>query len=377
MSRAPHAIRRVIPILVTALLAMAAAVAVVLALPDGRQLATTSQPVGSGITTPPAGRTSAPVAASADPIAVPALPGSSDAGPAADASLSANADPSAEPPVSAGLVTSASRAASAATTAPRRSAAPPATATAAARTKPPAAPKPPTTSAKPSAAPTTSARPTTKPPTTSAKPPASTARPAAPNFGIPVTLGNATQLITVTAKTKTATVGTLRAWEKTAAGTWRTVYGPVTANLGAAGIGPASESYSRTPLGTFTLTEAFGRLANPGTTLPYRVTGPNDWWVSDVRAPSYNTWQTCAKASCPFNTRLAEHLQTITPYYDYAVVMDVNRSPVVKGGGSAFFLHVSVGAPTAGCVAINKSTLVQIMRWLKPAAHPRIATGIG
>jgi L,D-peptidoglycan transpeptidase YkuD (ErfK/YbiS/YcfS/YnhG family) len=57
--------------------------------------------------------------------------------------------------------------------------------------------------------------------------------------------------------------------------------------------------------------------------------------------------------------------------------MDVNRSPVVPGAGSAFFLHVSVGQPTAGCVAIDSSTLVSIMRWLNPAQHPRIATGIG
>jgi L,D-peptidoglycan transpeptidase YkuD (ErfK/YbiS/YcfS/YnhG family) len=87
--------------------------------------------------------------------------------------------------------------------------------------------------------------------------------------------------------------------------------------------------------------------------------------------------QTCATATCRFNTTVSEHLYYITPYYNYAVVMDVNRSPVVPGAGSAFFLHVSVGKPTAGCVAIDSSTLVSIMRWLKPGQHPRIATGIG
>lgn len=198
-----------------------------------------------------------------------------------------------------------------------------------------------------------------------------------PHFTIPVSLGNATQLITVTAKSKSAKSGTLRAWQKGADGSWKVVYGPVTAWVGSAGIGKASETTSHTPLGTFTMTEAFGTLKDPGTALPYRVTGPNDWWVSDTRAASYNTLQTCRAASCPFNTKVSEHLRFITPYYDYAVVMDVNRSPVVKGAGSAFFLHVSVGEPTAGCVAIDKATLVKIMRWLNPAQHPRIATGIG
>lgn len=179
------------------------------------------------------------------------------------------------------------------------------------------------------------------------------------------------------ANAKGATTATLRAWQKQSDGSWAAATGPIKAYVGSAGIGPASESSARTPLGTFTLTEAFGALGNPGTALPYRVTGPQDWWVSDTRAATYNTWQTCAKASCPFRTGVSEHLNSIRPYYDYAVVMDVNRSPVVPGNGSAFFLHVSVGKPTAGCVAIDKASLVTIMKWLDPAQHPRIATGIG
>ncbi len=47
--------------------------------------------------------------------------------------------------------------------------------------------------------------------------------------------------------------------------------GPGTAHIGAAGVGRASETTSRTPGGTFTLTEAFGRLADSGSALPYRV----------------------------------------------------------------------------------------------------------
>ncbi len=133
---------------------------------------------------------------------------------------------------------------------------------------------------------------------------------------------------------------------------------------------------SRTPEGTFTLTEAFGALADPGSGLPYRRTTPEDWWVSDVHAPSYNTWQTCASRTCPFNTSVSEHLNSIRPYYDYAVVMDYNRFPVTKGAGSAFFLHITDGRPTAGCVAIPRSALVKIMRWLDPRQHPRIATGV-
>ena len=49
---------------------------------------------------------------------------------------------------------------------------------------------------------------------------------------------------------------------------------------------------------------------------------------------------------------------------------------VRQGAGSAFFLHVTDGTPTAGCVAIPQSNLVTIMQWLTPGAHPRILIGV-
>jgi L,D-peptidoglycan transpeptidase YkuD (ErfK/YbiS/YcfS/YnhG family) len=154
------------------------------------------------------------------------------------------------------------------------------------------------------------------------------------------------------------------------------VHGPYPAWLGSAGIGQQSEGSTRTPIGTFTLTQAFGRNADPGTALPYHQTVPDDWWVSDVHSPLYNTLQNCSR--CSFDTSVSEHLYYITPYYDYAVVMDVNRWPAVPGDGSAFFLHISPDhQPTAGCVAIDEGPLLTIMRWLDPDRHPRIATGIG
>jgi hypothetical protein len=63
--------------------------------------------------------------------------------------------------------------------------------------------------------------------------------------------------------------------------------------------------------------------------------------------------------------------------YAHAVVIDYNRFPVRAGAGSAFFLHVTNGRPTAGCVAIASSSLDYVMRWLNPAAHPVISIGVG
>jgi L,D-peptidoglycan transpeptidase YkuD (ErfK/YbiS/YcfS/YnhG family) len=48
----------------------------------------------------------------------------------------------------------------------------------------------------------------------------------------------------------------------------------------------------------------------------------------------------------------------------------------VPGAGSAFFLHVTVGAPTQGCISIAQPQLVRLLRWLSPQRHPRILIGI-
>ena len=97
-----------------------------------------------------------------------------------------------------------------------------------------------------------------------------------------------------------------------------------------------------------------------------------DYWVGDSSSPYYNTWQ-----SGPPNGRFgyAEKLWTMPESYRHAVVIDYNRSPVVPGRGSAIFLHVWNENPTSGCVAIDLDRLVEIMRWLDPAKHPKIAIG--
>lgn len=187
---------------------------------------------------------------------------------------------------------------------------------------------------------------------------------------------SAEQVITVIVPSRRSTVGTLEAWKLRADGKYRRVLGPVTAYVGTEGIGKASEYRSRTPRGVFTVTEAFGRRSNPGAHLPYRQLGPYDWWVSDVDSPAYNTMQTCAPGTCRFSTGDSEHLSTIS-LYDYALVIDYNRDPVVPGAGSAFFLHVSAGEPTQGCVSVSRSAMRKLLRWLKPSLDPVISIGVG
>lgn len=101
----------------------------------------------------------------------------------------------------------------------------------------------------------------------------------------------------------------------------------------------------------------------------------NDWWVSDTRSAAYNTHQRCAPGTCPFAEAAGERLAI--PAYANAAVIDYNRNPVLRGAGSAFFLHVSSNRPTAGCVAIGAGHLQTVLRLLKPALRPVISIGVG
>jgi L,D-peptidoglycan transpeptidase YkuD (ErfK/YbiS/YcfS/YnhG family) len=189
--------------------------------------------------------------------------------------------------------------------------------------------------------------------------------------------GSATQVVTVTAPSTGSTTATLQAWSKSGSG-WRKVGPAVPAFVGSNGMSTHThEGLSATPMGSFTLTQAFGANSDPGTDLPYFKTSWADYWMSSP-GKYYNTHQHCS--SCGYDNGVNEHLVTETPYYNYAVVIDYNTANapggVRQGAGSAFFLHVEHNGATAGCVSIPQDQLVRIMRWLDPAAHPRILIGV-
>ncbi|MGW0246760.1 L,D-transpeptidase family protein [Nocardia goodfellowii] len=184
--------------------------------------------------------------------------------------------------------------------------------------------------------------------------------------------GPAGQVVTVVAPAESSTTAVLEAWNRQGAG-WIRVLGPFPAFVGAEGVGEAREGVARTPAGVWGLTHAFGNRPDNGTRLPYRQVTPWDWWVGDSRSPLYNMPFLCPPGLCPFDQGASERLGAVGTAYDHAVVMDYNRRPAVPGKGSAFFLHVSTGSPTAGCVAIAAADLDAVMRWLDPAEHPVIA----
>lgn len=244
----------------------------------------------------------------------------------------------------------------------------------------------------PAAAATTSAPPSTpavESSTAASRPAAapSSHAPSVVTYRLPLgfSTGNATQVVTVVASSYSSTTALLQTWNKASNGGWLP-WGPaIIAHVGSQGLTTRpNETLSATPIGSFTLTRAFGYQANPGTGLPYTVTNPHDYWISQDTsqfAGCYNTMQSAPSSWCPYNQGDPnEHLYYERPYYANAVVIDYNTANapggIRLGAGSAFFFHVTDGTPTAGCVAIPQANLDAIMRWLTPGRHPRMLIGV-
>jgi L,D-peptidoglycan transpeptidase YkuD (ErfK/YbiS/YcfS/YnhG family) len=181
------------------------------------------------------------------------------------------------------------------------------------------------------------------------------------------------QVITVQAATPLSQTAVLRTWRLASDGDYVQVFPAVVAWVGVNGVRPTREGLGRTPIGVFTLTRAFGNQPNNGTSLPYVHVGPDDWWDENPASSHYN--RLVVSRVTPGGN--SENLYYSGIAYAHAVVINYNTNPVVKDAGSGFFLHVSFGSATEGCVAIPEGVLDRVMRWLNPSLHPVISIGVG
>lgn len=180
---------------------------------------------------------------------------------------------------------------------------------------------------------------------------------------------NSSQIVTVVSNG--GSYGELVMWEKDSSGNWREV-DRVSARLGQNGMKSAGEVYEMdkcTPTGIYTLTEAFGINSDPGSGVPYRQLDGSEYWVDDVDSEYYNTMQFGAPDG---RWNSAEKLVDFPGYYNYSLVIDYNRWPVISGKSSAIFLHCDMGIYTYGCVAIPQNNLVNLLTWLNPSNNPVI-----
>ncbi|WP_433789227.1 L,D-transpeptidase family protein [Actinoplanes sp. CA-252034] len=205
-------------------------------------------------------------------------------------------------------------------------------------------------------------------------------------------VGNARQVIVVTGRGWSSTHATVRAFQRGADGRWRQRFATMNARTGHGGWKWASsrrQDTGQTPAGTFTLTSAFGVRADPGTRLPYRRVDGNDYWAGDNRDPgTYNLFQPSASPKRTWRISQSERLAAYPRQYAHAVVINFNTPSGVRWDaarrqyvaatradtrrGSAIFLHASGSGSTAGCVSVSRPDLIRLLRWLDPAAKPRI-----
>ncbi|WP_069171712.1 L,D-transpeptidase family protein [Streptomyces griseus] len=143
---------------------------------------------------------------------------------------------------------------------------------------------------------------------------------------------------------------------------WRPEAGPWPAHNGMKGwTDYHMASDLRSPVGVFGLTDAGGRLPDPGALLPYdeqprfRVSG--EGFMGEPLEGSF----------------------------DYVVAINFNRIPGAspldrtrplgeeRGGG--IWLHVDHGGPTQGCVSLPEDRMKELLRTLDPAKYPVIVMG--
>jgi L,D-peptidoglycan transpeptidase YkuD (ErfK/YbiS/YcfS/YnhG family) len=190
----------------------------------------------------------------------------------------------------------------------------------------------------------------------------------------PTTLiGESEQLIFATNRDASSFRVTIHALEKSN-GVWHLVFPPFTGSIGEKGfaaINNKREGDGKSPSGIFPLGIAFGYDPSVATKMPYRQATDDDFWVDDVNAEDYNKW-----VKGKPNATSWEKMKRDDDQYKYGVVIEYNTNPIIKGKGSAIFLHIwKRGGSTLGCVSMHEEMVLKILGWLDPAKKPLIIMG--
>lgn len=131
--------------------------------------------------------------------------------------------------------------------------------------------------------------------------------------------------------------------------------------LGQGGIrANKQEGDGATPVGLLPIRRILWRAdrgARPVTSLPAEPIAPNDGWCDDPTHRDYNT-----HIRLPHDAR-HETLWREDAVYDVIGVLGWNDAPVVRGRGSAIFLHLARPGlpPTEGCIALPEGDLRRLL----------------
>jgi L,D-peptidoglycan transpeptidase YkuD (ErfK/YbiS/YcfS/YnhG family) len=132
---------------------------------------------------------------------------------------------------------------------------------------------------------------------------------------------------------------------------------------GIAKEGEKREGDGKTPCGTFLLRSLYFRPDKVDrerlpTSLKPRALTRNDGWCDDPGDPNYNRF-----VPLPYAARHEDLWRDKDDLYDLIIPLGYNDDPAIPGLGSAIFMHVARSnyAPTAGCVALSKRDLMEVL----------------
>ncbi|WP_440958420.1 L,D-transpeptidase [Oceanicaulis sp. LC35] len=133
-----------------------------------------------------------------------------------------------------------------------------------------------------------------------------------------------------------------------------------------------TEGDGMSPIGRWSVRRAYwraDRIDKPETGLVIDPIRPDDGWCDAPQDPAYNQ---------PVRLPYPASYETMTRedgLYDLVVVLGHNDDPPKAGLGSAIFLHCASPAfkPTEGCVAIERSRLIELVSRLTPRDWIEIA----
>ena len=119
-----------------------------------------------------------------------------------------------------------------------------------------------------------------------------------------------------------------------------------------------------TPKGTFDLGSLYyrkDRIKKINFNFKKKIIKKNMGWCDDIKSKKYNSL-----IFFPFKFS-AEKLFRNDRIYDLFLTIKYNSNPIIKGKGSAIFLHLENKnfKPTKGCVAILKKDFLKILPHIK------------
>ena len=188
-------------------------------------------------------------------------------------------------------------------------------------------------------------------------------------------LGGIKQLLVVFNETPEQNSAVLVAMEKKNKH-WKVIFTPVAVGIGRKGFaapGAKREGDQLSPSGFYHLGQLFCYDKTVDTRMPFIQTTPEDKWIDDTSSADYNRYIRGATTAKSY-----ENLKIRSDEYKYCTAIEYNMHPVVKGRGSAIFLHLSEGEkpnPSAGCVVVTQSDMERLLKWMNPESKPSILMG--